>query len=200
MVIACIALLASMLLPALAKAKEKASTIFCMNNLRQLGLAMRLYADEYEELLPMAHGSIPWASVAPEPWTKPLLDYYATTNALRCPKLSQHYNQSPFNYFMGSRAAYAEVTNTASVNFNKIRYPVQYILSGDSNYSQFRGDDADPDNYSQETLFEEASPVHNRSVNVLFADGHSKTCRSFNPSEMTYSYRLPGVDYWLTGP
>jgi prepilin-type N-terminal cleavage/methylation domain-containing protein len=52
-VIAIIAILAGMLLPALSRAKSKAQRITCANNLKQVGLAMRLWADSNE-------GKYPW--------------------------------------------------------------------------------------------------------------------------------------------
>jgi prepilin-type N-terminal cleavage/methylation domain-containing protein len=101
-VVAIIAVLASLLLPGLAKARDKARGIGCLNNLKQLGLAMALYADDYDEVL--AKGDIgrtdgswagyrnsvandrpigdPWKVIGQGAW---MIDGYATGDLYFCP-------------------------------------------------------------------------------------------------------------------
>ena len=54
-VIAIIAILAAILFPVFAKAREKARQTNCMNNLKNLGTAIMMYAQDYDELYPFAY-------------------------------------------------------------------------------------------------------------------------------------------------
>jgi prepilin-type N-terminal cleavage/methylation domain-containing protein/prepilin-type processing-associated H-X9-DG protein len=77
-VIAIIAILAAMLLPALSRAKETARRIACMNNLRQLSLAARLYVDENQGTYPVRSGI--------DRWPDKFYDNYGkTAKLLLCP-------------------------------------------------------------------------------------------------------------------
>ena len=71
-VVAILGLLASLLLPALSSAKVRGRRAACLSNLRQIGTALHLYADDHE-------GRIPFGPVAP-PFTSPA-SFYPSTGA-----------------------------------------------------------------------------------------------------------------------
>jgi len=78
-VIAIIAILAAILLPALARAREKANQISCLNNLKQWGLAMSMYADENNQFWPKSRELDYVASPDNNPvWTEMYADALAT--------------------------------------------------------------------------------------------------------------------------
>ncbi|MBI2948284.1 MAG: type II secretion system protein [Verrucomicrobia bacterium] len=190
-----VAVLAALLSPLLSRAKKMSETAKCTEQLRQMGLAMTAYAEDHAEFLPAAHTVVQWTSTNPVAWTRALLPYFQTKKLLTCPEFQRLHNRSSFNYFMGSRAAFVEAGGqAASVQLSKIRLASQYILSGDTNFP-FPQEDADPDNYTQDTLFSAESTGHCRKLNVLFADGHVSSHRHFDPASMTYSYESPGMNW-----
>ena len=85
-VIAIIAILAALLLPALARAKDKAHDTRCTNNLKQMGVAVWMYADEHESFLPDAEPlpSLPVTATNPLPSISIILARYMdyNTNAM----------------------------------------------------------------------------------------------------------------------
>src|ERR1700747_166140 len=93
-VIAIIAILAAMLLPALAKAKQKASQASCLNNQRQLGMGIMMYTEDNNDIMPSDGSRIGWHREDWVWWNNPanppskspvLVAISGSTNSLRCP-------------------------------------------------------------------------------------------------------------------
>ena len=212
-VIAIIAILAALLLPALSVAKQKAWSVSCNSNLRQIGLAMRMFADENADSFPRSGGLIYWNTVNPDAptnsWMQQIIPFAGGTNVYRCPGNAQlpPNMQGPFNYFNGDRAAFVEVGGFAAVKSTRIRFPTAYVLSGDTcgipgvtGGGSFDPNDADKDDYTQNCVGGQAngSPyqlwqVHSRGQNVIFADGHTRWYKGYDANEMTFRYdRISG--------
>lgn len=96
-VIAIIAILAGMLLPALAKAKQKGQGIACVNNLRQMGLASKMYADDSAGMYCFTF-QVRGDNVFRKAWFNFLQPYQQTTNLLLCPVRTKKFKEFMQNY------------------------------------------------------------------------------------------------------
>ena len=206
-VIAIIGILAAILLPALSSAKQRAWTTQCNSNLHQVGMGMRMFADENNEFYPESGATIYWGADDPTTekpgWMEQIFPCVGNTNVYDCPGNVQlpHQYQGPFNYFNGCNAAYVVAKTFAPVKATMIMFSSAFVLGGDTvgtdddnTGAQFQLLDADKDDYTQNCVGGAADPsltefwkIHSRGQNLMFADGHSKWYKSYNPGEMTFS-------------
>jgi prepilin-type N-terminal cleavage/methylation domain-containing protein len=93
-VIAIIGILAAMLLPALAKAKENAKRVGCLNNLRNLSVALQIYTSDNGGKYPMRGGGGAMSNC----WPAALYEHFDDVRVLYCPSDGP----DPANYGQGS--------------------------------------------------------------------------------------------------
>ncbi|HEU4752988.1 MAG TPA: DUF1559 domain-containing protein, partial [Armatimonadota bacterium] len=119
-VIAILAILAALLFPVFAQAREAARKASCISNQRQLGAALSLYLQDYDERFPQTHPTAtPWTFSEDEitletPWRTLMEPYVKNWELFRCPSDWGAPNWHPASYapngYTVYGAALAEVT------------------------------------------------------------------------------------------
>ncbi len=193
-VVAIIAILAGMLLPALNKAREKGRAASCVNNLKQVGMAFNLYSDAYNGFI------IRYMDVVHEGSKYPWTEYFVKTRmltekSLLCPSLpnrSDDYKQNA-KYYSGYGIAYRTVgtarfrrggnnADLESLNLHQsdIKHFSQMYFVMDAGHcistgfphGVFRVNYGYADDSSSGHDPGNPHARHSRGLNILYADGH----------------------------
>ncbi len=199
-VIAIISLLAAMLLPALGRAKEAGKSAVCKSNLRQMGIALTLYGDDYNHF--------PYIINTPQRlvWFTQIGEYLGMGSWFLCPSYRYELSHGWWGEMFSSRNCYAyngfgtaaryggwrtpHSTNVLGlggsvlkknlpppppVKVSRIRAPSDMLAIGDS--LVFR---QTPESKSGITTlqlcpsdtFREQTPRHGKGINIVMVDGH----------------------------
>lgn len=102
-VIAIIGILASMLLPALGKARERSQAAVCVNKLKQISIAALMYSDDEDNFAPINENSDPWAKKLSINDFLPAIDLDDTSNIYKCPNGADITDYWGINYAMNWR-------------------------------------------------------------------------------------------------
>jgi len=188
-VIAIIAILAAILFPVFARAREKARQASCLNNVKQLTLGVLMYAQDYDEKLALAEM---WYDVAcPRPffngspskyhwWCNTIFPYVKNLHVFYCPSRTDiRYKLAyGYNYGLGyyNRAGGTSPRYTG-YKLAEILYAAETVLLCDSDWT---GSTADYSSYHVFHVCGTNHPArfvparHNGGANLGFVDGHAK--------------------------
>ncbi|MBI5388436.1 MAG: prepilin-type N-terminal cleavage/methylation domain-containing protein [Verrucomicrobia bacterium] len=195
-VIAIIAVLAALLLPALANAKQRASSVQCLSQMRQIGLATVLYADDNDGFLPrsshsaMANGQLPWGYalvpyVQSKSFTRPDALWTNLFNSLyRCPKDPRRSSDWSYGKNVYMELSAQETGGPTWQRMEQIQHPAGTVLyaeklggsMADHFMAQFWADGGQP---------EVDKTRHLKKSNYIFCDGHAAGHRfedTFDPA------------------
>ncbi len=173
-VIAIIAILAAILFPVFAKAREKARQASCLSNVKQINLALNMYAQDYDDTLPCVQ--MRSATTFYGYWFDVCEPYMKNQQVLVCPSSPRQDVGYGWNY---PHAGY-RLDNHNQLNRSDILYPAEMMLFGDSNNGSYRrylycacvGHWPFPPGIRDATNV--IATRHNEGANFGFADGHAK--------------------------
>jgi prepilin-type N-terminal cleavage/methylation domain-containing protein/prepilin-type processing-associated H-X9-DG protein len=175
-VIAIIAILAAILFPVFARAREKARQSSCQSNLKQIGLAFTMYAQDYDEKMPRGSGYIaPTALLSPGnygEWFLELAPYIKNTQIFNCPSASRTAFQTGGvdSTALGYGVAYSRNLFIDRTAMADITEPANCIIMADgiNNYMRLYCKASEGGNYGW------SWNRHNDGCNYTFVDGHVK--------------------------
>ena len=214
-VIAIIAILASILFPVFAQAREKARTTMCMSNSRQMGTALTMYAQDYDEALPRVFTGGPPS----RDWTTDLLPYIKTGSlddaqrvnaalAASRPDLfsaSQPFYQcpskGPSRDARGFRRGYGYnfwLATSTPVTLSQISRPAEHMAFGDV-FGEV--DRIFPYGTPQSDTRFLPEARHSGGLNLTFVDGHAKWVKDSDakmrwPRGLAASAQPVGTYFW----
>jgi len=183
-VVAIIAILAAMLLPALSKAREKARQAVCMSNLKQLGLAMLMYVQDWEEYFIHYAPGISNSEFSGKYWADALvaLKYLNSLRFYRCPSFKYslldpvrnggNYSHYGYNYYYVGGSLGINNKAYPSAKLSQIKNPSQTILILDSvriDGTKIYGYHVVAPNNTAQYI---PHARHSGSLNLLWCDGH----------------------------
>ena len=197
-VIAVIAMLAAILMPALGRSRKKARATECVNNLRQLGYAVHMYWDDNEGAMGALSGIFPtWTSdTNHRAWTQLLFPYAKTTKLYVDPEWPSYMPELPVYYYLNLLPAFVEAgspgAGTYAVQSKRVSQPSNFILMSEDLWVS-PSQEIDPTNErADRSGFSGTAtnypPPHNGFANFLFADGHVASYNHFESGQMTYWY------------
>ena len=183
-VIAVIAILAGLMLPALNKARDMAAGSNCINNLKQIGLMAIQYADSYGGTYAPAVSVAEWTQDTG--WPNNLRQSCnAQAKIFQCSKD----NRRKFSYSLNCTQVYVrEGKNFGSWydrEFSKARIAAsRIILFEEAPTEMFTVEDCDLDNYTQDTEMDKFD--RHTGFRVSFVDGHAEKLKRYDFTKVTY--------------
>jgi prepilin-type N-terminal cleavage/methylation domain-containing protein len=198
-VIAIIAILAAILFPVFAKAREAARKTSCINNLKQVGIAVMAYVQDYDEMYP--YDSLAFSAGIGTPgntfadtnrWVTRAQPYIKNQNVFQCPS-SQQINTSnqPRTNLVGywANGAVFASSGNGPVAMAALPAPADIAMAFDgidgmnrdhlvfrpfwqnaTTYTDTGSFDINPPNYRQ--------GPHNETISCLWSDGHVKSIKN----------------------